>query len=182
MDAPDEATPAPQPASGDGGTTDYVPGTSNNQGNRTLDINLVNAWRAVNGLGPISASQFDSNRFNSVDLRVSKALPLGANRKAELVAQVFNVFGTDNLLPPGGDSYVENALSDSFGKILNADQAVTHCGRANHRILEFANVTRPGIFLQDFHGFRRETNAGAERIDAIRERLRQWWNVIATLT
>jgi hypothetical protein len=33
---------------------------------------------------------------------------------------VFNVFGTDNLLPPGAGSYVDNALSDSFGKILSA--------------------------------------------------------------
>jgi hypothetical protein len=105
---------------GDGATTDYVPGTSNNQGNRNLDVSLVNAWRAANGLGPISASQFDSNRYNSVDLRVSKALQIGANRRVDVIAQVFNVFGTDNLLPPGGDSFVENSLSDSFGKILSA--------------------------------------------------------------
>jgi len=105
---------------GDGSTNDYVPGTSANQGNRNLDINLVNAWRASNGLGPISASQFSSNRYNAVDLRASKAFSLGSGRKVELVAQVFNVLGTDNLLPPGGDAYVSNALSDSFGKILSA--------------------------------------------------------------
>jgi len=104
----------------DGATNDFVPGTSNNQGNRNLDVNLVNAWRAVNGLGAISESQFDSNRFNSLDLRVSKAFQAGATRKIDLVFQVFNVLGTDNLLPPGGDSYVENALSDSFGRILSA--------------------------------------------------------------
>jgi hypothetical protein len=105
---------------GDGATNDYVPGTSNNQGNRNLDITLVNAFRATNGLGPISESQFNSNRFNSLDLRVSKSFRIGAGRKAELIAQIFNVLGTDNLLPPGGDSYVENALSDSFGRILSA--------------------------------------------------------------
>jgi len=105
---------------GDGSTNDFVPGTANNQGNRNLDINLVNAWRATNGLAPISAAQFDSNRFNSLDVRVSKSIQTGASRKIELVAQLFNVLGTDNLLPPGGDSYVENALSDSFGKILSA--------------------------------------------------------------
>ena len=104
----------------DGATNDYVPGTTNNQGNRNLDINAVNAWRAINGLGPISAAQFDSNRFNSVDLRVSKTFPVGASRRIETIFQVFNVLGTDNLLPPGGDSYVENALSDSFGRILSA--------------------------------------------------------------
>ena len=101
---------------GDGSVTDYVPGTSRNQ----FDLALVNAWRAQNKLGPISASQFDSNRYNSVDLRVSKSLALGNRRKIDLIAQVFNVFGTDNLLPPGSGGYVDNALSDSFGKILSA--------------------------------------------------------------
>ena len=34
---------------GDGSNTDYVPGTTRNQGNRDLDLALVNAWRASNG-------------------------------------------------------------------------------------------------------------------------------------
>ena len=105
---------------GDGATTDYVPGTMRNQGNRGLDVGLVNAWRAANGLAAISAGQFDSNRFNSVDVRVSKAIGLGGGRKVDLIAQVFNLLGTDNLLPPGGGAYVDNALSDAFGKILSA--------------------------------------------------------------
>ena len=105
---------------GDGATTDYVPGTTRNQGRRGLDVALVNAWRAVNGLAAVSENQFDTNRFNSVDLRLSKSIALGSRRKVDLIAQVFNVFGTDNLLPPGGGAYVENALSDSFGKILSA--------------------------------------------------------------
>ena len=41
-------------------------------------------------------------------------------RRAEFIAQVFNAFGTTNLLPPGAGSYVDNTLSDSFGKILSA--------------------------------------------------------------
>lgn len=101
---------------GDGSVTDYVPGTSRNR----FDLALVNAWRAQNRLGPIVASQFDSNRYNSLDVRVSKAIPLGDRRKIELIAQLFNVFGTDNLLPPGAGGYVDNALSDSFGTILSA--------------------------------------------------------------
>jgi len=107
---------------GDGSANDYVPGTTANMGNRNNDalIAAVNIWRAQNGLGPLSASQFSSNRFNSLDLRASKSIPLGGQRKAEFVVQVFNIFGTNNLLPPGGDSYVNNALSDSFGKILTA--------------------------------------------------------------
>ena len=101
---------------GDGSVTDYVPGTSRNR----FELAAVNAWRALNRLAPISADQFDSNRFNSFDARVSKAIRLGDGRKLELIAQIFNVFGTDNLLPPGAGSYVENALSDAFGRILSA--------------------------------------------------------------
>jgi len=93
-----------------------VPGTSRNR----FDLAAVNAWRVQNRLAPISAEQFDGNRYNSLDARVSKAIQLGARRKVELIAQVFNVFGTDNLLPPGAGSYVDNALSDAFGKILSA--------------------------------------------------------------
>lgn len=42
--------------------------------------------------------------------------PLGANRKLELIAQVFNLLGRDTL---GGIAigWQEDALSDSFGKI-----------------------------------------------------------------
>ncbi|MBI3050221.1 MAG: TonB-dependent receptor [Acidobacteria bacterium] len=77
----------------DGANTDYVPGTTRNQGNRNLDIGLVNAWRAQNGRQPISADRFDSNRVNNVDVRVSKAFRIGGDRRLELVLQVFNVFG-----------------------------------------------------------------------------------------
>src|SRR5262249_20758365 len=65
----------------DGFVTDYVPGTSRNEGNRSLDLALVNAWRAQNGRAPISASQFDSSRYNSLDMRVSKMFGLGSARK-----------------------------------------------------------------------------------------------------
>ncbi|MGE0451113.1 MAG: carboxypeptidase regulatory-like domain-containing protein [Vicinamibacterales bacterium] len=106
---------------GDSATTDYVPGTSANQGNRSLDLSMVNAWRAQNGRGPIPASQIENNNFNSVDLRASKTFRLHGSQRVEAIAQLFNVFGRDNLLVPGGSgSYVENALSDSFGRILSA--------------------------------------------------------------
>lgn len=82
-------------------------------------VPLVNAWRAQNGLVPISADQFDSNRFNNVDMRVSKSISFGPNRKLELIAQVFNLFGTSNL-GDTADTWVRNALSDSFGRLLTA--------------------------------------------------------------
>ena len=103
----------------DGANTDYVPGTTRDQGNRGLDLALVNAWRATNALAPIAAAQIDSTRYNRFDIRVAKSVALGTGRRVELIGQVFNVFGTDNL-GGIGTTYVTNALSDSFGKVLTA--------------------------------------------------------------
>ena len=49
-------------------------------------------------------------------MRASKSFSLGGNRKLELIGQVFNLFGTDNLEA----TWNTNALSDSFGRILQA--------------------------------------------------------------
>jgi hypothetical protein len=105
----------------DGATTDLVPGTTRNSGNRALNLDAVNAYRALNGLAPVSASQINSNRYNSLDLRVTRTFRLSNTKKVELVGQVFNLAGSTNLLASGGvGGYVNNALSDSFGKILTA--------------------------------------------------------------
>jgi outer membrane receptor protein involved in Fe transport len=104
---------------GDGMVTDYVPGTTRNQGNRNLDMDLVNAWRATRGLGPIDPKQIDKNTYNRIDLRGSRSIDLGGDRKIELIGQVFNVLGTDNLLGIGS-GWVTNALSDAFGVIPSA--------------------------------------------------------------
>ena len=61
----------------DGANTDFVPGTTKNQGNRELDLALVNAWRAQNALKPIDASQIDRDKYNRLDLRASKAILFG---------------------------------------------------------------------------------------------------------
>jgi hypothetical protein len=108
----------------DGATTDLVPGTSRNSGQRDLNLTAVNAYRALNGLGPISASQLNSNRYSSVDVRLTRAFKLSGASKLEVIAQVFNLLGTTNLLASGGlGGYVNNSLSDSFGKILAAGNA-----------------------------------------------------------
>ena len=104
---------------GDGTNNDFVPGTTRNQGNRNLDLALVNEWRATNRLAPISADQIDSDRYNRFDVRLSKSLQVGGGRRLELIGQVFNVLGTDNLAGVGS-GWVTNALSDSFGRILEA--------------------------------------------------------------
>ena len=103
----------------DGANTDYVPGTHKGQGNRDLDIGLVNAWRASRALGPINPAQISKNDYNRVDVRVSKAFNLGTRRRLEGIFQVFNLFGRDNL-GGIGSSFQTNALSDSFGQLLTA--------------------------------------------------------------
>jgi hypothetical protein len=45
---------------------------------------------------------------------------LHGRAKVELIAQVFNLFNTKNLLAPFTSLQVSNALSDSFGRILTA--------------------------------------------------------------
>ena len=99
--------------------TDYVPGTTRNMGNRDTArmLELVNAWRGQNGRAPIPASQIDTNEYRRLDLRASKSLALGSERRLELIAQVFNVLGRDNL-GGVGSGWVTNALSDSFGRLL----------------------------------------------------------------
>ena len=104
---------------GDGANTDYVPGTHKGQGNRDLDMNLVNAWRASNGFGPLPASQISSNAFNRFDAKLSKAFSLSGKRRIDVIGQVFNLFGHDNL-GGIGSSFQTNALSDSFGQLLTA--------------------------------------------------------------
>src|ERR1041385_815878 len=56
------------------GVRQYVPGTTRNQGNRDLSLAAVNAYRATLNLAPISASQIDSSRFNSFDIRASRPI------------------------------------------------------------------------------------------------------------
>ena len=106
---------------GDGAISDLVPGTSRTSGNRNLNLAAVNAYRLANGRTAVSADQIDSNRYNSLDVRVTRTFRLSGTKKIEVIAQVFNLAGTSNLLASGGvGGYVTNALSDSFGKILQA--------------------------------------------------------------
>jgi hypothetical protein len=101
--------------------TDLVPGTTRNMGNRETArmLELVNAWRTANRRAPISADQLDTNEFNRFDVRASKAFALGGSRQVEFIAQVFNLFGKDNL-GGIGVGWTQNALSNSFGRISSA--------------------------------------------------------------
>ena len=103
------------------GTIDFVPGTSRNQAGRdsagtAFVLQKVNEWRAVRNLAPIPASQLQSSDFNRFDIRLSRALQLGGGRSVDLVAQVINLFGRDNLIGGTGGTFTNIALSSSFGK------------------------------------------------------------------
>ena len=107
---------------GDGvSNNDYVPGTTRNQAGRddaatAQVLQKVNEWRAVRNLAPIPASQLQSSNFNRFDIRVSRSVTLGGGRSVDLVAQVFNVFGRDNLVGGTGGGAVNTATSNAFGK------------------------------------------------------------------
>ena len=83
-----------------------------------MNLDAVNAYRAQNGLGPVPASQIQTDRYSSIDVRFGKSIRLGGQTKLELVAQLFNILGTDNLNAPFSGGQVTNALSSSFGQIL----------------------------------------------------------------
>lgn len=90
----------------------------------------VNAWRATwntakatssnpNPYPAIPASQIQSSKYNQLDARLSKEFSFGPRYKLQTIAQLFNVFGTDNFGGPGA-SQVTNALSSTFGQLSAA--------------------------------------------------------------
>jgi hypothetical protein len=104
---------------GDGAVTDYVPGTTKNVFNRGNDaemLALVNTWRTSRGLAPIPESQLMTDEFKRVDVRVSKQVGLGGGRRAEVIAQVFNLFGNDSF-GVGATPWQMNATSNAFGTL-----------------------------------------------------------------
>ena len=119
----DAAVGVPQPAGGkdlnnDGSNSDRVPG---NVATRPADLNLDAVMPIARSMGQPIFRASRQQQLNSLDVRVTRAFRLSGASKVELVAQVFNLMGSNNLLASGGvGGYVNNALSDSFGKILAA--------------------------------------------------------------
>src|SRR6266850_6178285 len=103
----------------DGALTDYVPGTIRdvfNRGDNAKYLALVNALRARSGQAPIAESQLMTDEFRRVDVRLSKRVNVGGDRRAEVIAQVFNLFGTDSY-GLGATPWQMNATSNAFGTI-----------------------------------------------------------------
>jgi hypothetical protein len=105
------------------GTQQYVPGTSRNQGNRDLNLGAVNAYRASLGLTPVTLSMLNTNPYDSFDVHLSRKFMFKEQRFIEVIGQVFNLFGHQNLqgVAAGTSGYVSNAASPTgFGTLSSA--------------------------------------------------------------
>jgi len=102
----------------------YVTGTSRNQGNRDLSLDAVNAYRATLGLAPVTAASFNSSKFNSFDVRLTRPIFVKDQRRLELGLQVFNLFNHENFGVPSGQMTAGGntniASSAIFGQIAGA--------------------------------------------------------------
>ncbi|HUI54398.1 MAG TPA: TonB-dependent receptor [Bryobacteraceae bacterium] len=104
------------------GIRQYVPGTTRNQGNRNLNLDVVNAYRATLGLAALPASNIDTSKYNGLDIRLTRPIPIKGERYIEMGLQVFDIFGTENLGVPSGQMTAGGnttiASSPNFGRIL----------------------------------------------------------------
>jgi hypothetical protein len=78
-------------------TGDLPPGVLPGSGCRDLNLDAINAFRAARNLTPASA--VDCPTFANIDLRFSKFFRLG-NKRAEFIAQLFNIFNRANFATP----------------------------------------------------------------------------------
>jgi hypothetical protein len=84
----------------DGYTGDLPAGIMPGSGCRDLNLDAVNAARTSRGLTAVTT--VDCPGFANVDLRLSKTFRLGS-RRAELIAQLFNIFNRANFNAPNGN-------------------------------------------------------------------------------
>ncbi len=80
--------------------SDLPPGVIPRSGCRSLNLDSINAFRTARNLTPVS--QVDCPGFANVDLRFSKFLRFGSSR-AELIAQLFNIFNRANFNTPSNN-------------------------------------------------------------------------------
>lgn len=107
------------------GSSQYVPGTTRDQGRRGLDYAAVNTYRTaltfkdaqgvVHNFPAVDPSMLANGRINTVDLRASRTFKLGESRRLDVIAQVFNLLGTYNY-----SGIVTNLNSLSWGQATGA--------------------------------------------------------------
>src|SRR5206468_12574598 len=81
-------------------TADLPGGVIPLSGCRSLNLDAINAFRAARSLTTVS--QVDCPGFANVDVRFSKSLRFGSSR-AELIAQLFNIFNRANFNTPSNN-------------------------------------------------------------------------------
>ena len=87
--------------SGTGTTTsDLPPGVMPMSGCRDLNLDAINSFRRARNLTPVT--QVDCPGFANIDLRFSKFFRIGSGR-AELIAQLFNIFDRANFATPSNN-------------------------------------------------------------------------------
>jgi hypothetical protein len=97
---------------GDGYTGDLPAGVLPGTGCRNMNLDAVNAFRRSRGLTEVTT--VDCPGFANVDLRLSKIFRIGPTR-AEVIAQLFNVFNHANFNTPNASV---NAGNDATGRPL----------------------------------------------------------------
>jgi len=81
-------------------TADLPPGVIPMSGCRSLNLDAINAFRSARSLTPVT--QVDCPGFADVDVRFSKSMRFGSTR-AELIAQLFNIFNRANFNTPSNN-------------------------------------------------------------------------------
>lgn len=66
-------------------------------------LGAINAFRTSRGLAPIDRSLLALDPYRALDLRLTKSLSIGHNRRLELLVEAFNVTNAVNFRPPTGN-------------------------------------------------------------------------------
>lgn len=106
---------------GDRENSDLPPGVGFFSGNRDLNIDAINTFRASVGLAPVSADDIDSPGYANVDLRLIKSFPFATSAQLDLILQVLNVFNGTHL-----DRPVSNPGSTIFGQSTNITRYIVN--------------------------------------------------------
>jgi outer membrane receptor protein involved in Fe transport len=82
-------------------TGDLPPGVLPGSGCRDLNLTAINVFRTGRNLTPVS--DVDCPTFANVDLRLSKFFRIGGSSRAEVIAQLFNIFNRANFATPSNN-------------------------------------------------------------------------------
>jgi hypothetical protein len=74
-------------------------------GRERVDESLaaINAYRSSRGIAPINRSLLALDPYRSLDMRLTKSLPIGGDRRLELLVEGFNITNHVNFRPPFGN-------------------------------------------------------------------------------